>query len=260
MLRSAMDRRAFIAGLASTVSPAAPVPSCVELRAYRTRPGGRDALIELFERRFLDAYEQGGARILGSFRTPEDPDRWIWLRAFRDPQARRAALESFYSSAAWLTGREACNAMLADTRDAWLLREAGSAAPHSAASFTASLVAATDGCFLLEIHRPSARDSARFVRDYQALALPWSAELGAAPLLQWVEDRRENLYPRQRLRRGAAFVVLTRFADASLRETFLARRRAAPAWSRRIRPRLLARLRVAPWVLRLDPTPRSRLR
>lgn len=254
-----MDRREFIATLASAPLAAAAVPGCVELRAYRTQPGCRDALIDMFEGRFLDTYEQCGAAIPGSFRTPEDPDRWVWLRAFRDPQARRDALEAFYSSAAWLAGREACNATIADTRDAWLLREAGS--PESVpASTPASPPAGAAGCFLFELHRPTARDSAGFVRAWQAMALPFSMELGAVPLLQWVEDRRENLYPRQPLRRGAAFVVLTRFADASTRDEFLARRRAAPAWSRRIRPRLFDQLRAPPWVLRLDPTARSRLR
>lgn len=256
---SAMDRREFIATLATAPLAAATPPGCVELRAYRTQPGRRDALVDMFEERFLDTYEQCGARIAGSFRTPDDPDRWLWIRSFRDPQARRDALQAFYASDAWLAGREACNATIADTRDAWLLREAGSQAPGPASTPTLP-AAAEAGCFLLELHRPAARESARFVRDWQALALPLSMDLGAAPLLLWIEDRRENLYPRQHARRGAAFVVLTRFADASTREAFLARRRAAAAWSRRIRPRLLGQLRVPPWVLRLDPTPRSRLR
>lgn len=251
----AMDRRKFTASLATALSPDAAAQPCVELRAYRTQPGRRDELIDLFEQNFLDAYEQGGARILGSFRTPDDPDRWVWLRAFDGPLARREALEAFYSSAAWLAGRDACNATIADTRDAWLLREAdgaGSPAPPSPA--------AQPGCYLLELHRPSARESGSFVRDYRSLALPLSRDLGAVPLLQWVEDRRKNLYPRQHLRSGATFVLLTRFVDASMRDTFLARRRATPAWSRRVRPRLLSRLSAAPWVLRLDPTSRSRLR
>ena len=74
---------------------------------------------------------------------------------------------------------------------------------------------------------------ARLGPDSKPLALPLSRDLGAVPLLQWVEDRRKNLYPRQHLRSGATFVLLTRFVDASMRDTFLARRRATPAWSSR---------------------------
>jgi hypothetical protein len=248
-----MDRRSFVATLAAGLAPGVAVPDSVELRAYRTQPGQRDALVAMFERQFLDAYERGGARILGSFTTPDDADRWVWLRAFPDPEARREALERFYASPEWLAGREACNATIADTGDAWLLRPVTDTATPDE---TGSRFASGAGSVLLELYRPSMRESRQFLADYLAQAEPLLRGLGAPQAWHAIEDRRTNRYPRQRLRGGAVLVVLTRFADAGARAEHLAQRRAASTWMRRVRPRLLRQLRVAPWVLRLDPTPR----
>lgn len=93
-----------------------------ELRRYRARPGRRDELIAMFEAHFRAAYEAAGATILASWTVPDEPDRWVWIRAFTDAAARRRALEGFYGGEVWSRLGPACNATIADAREAWVLR------------------------------------------------------------------------------------------------------------------------------------------
>jgi hypothetical protein len=93
-----------------------------ELRRYRARPGRRDELIAMFEAHFRAAYEAAGATILASWTVPDEPDRWVWIRAFTDAAARRRALEGFYGGEVWSRLGPACNATIADAREARVLR------------------------------------------------------------------------------------------------------------------------------------------
>ena len=45
----------------------------IELRRYKMRPGGRDELVALFEREFIETQEAVGLQILGIFREPMRP-------------------------------------------------------------------------------------------------------------------------------------------------------------------------------------------
>jgi len=54
----------------------------VELRQYTLHPGARDELIELFDRESVESQEMLGIKVIGQFRTPDDPNRFIWLRGF----------------------------------------------------------------------------------------------------------------------------------------------------------------------------------
>src|SRR5262245_45891823 len=94
-----------------------------ELRNYRAHPGQRERLIAMFEDVFLDAYEASGTRVIGTFRSLEEPDRWVWIRAFPDAASRGTALRNFYDGDTWRRHAEACNATIADIAPAWLLRE-----------------------------------------------------------------------------------------------------------------------------------------
>ncbi|MGW1106048.1 NIPSNAP family protein [Streptomyces sp. NPDC002540] len=59
-------------------------PAVIELRQYTLRPRRRDELIELFDREFVESQEDVGMSVLGQFRDLDDPDRFVWLRGFRD--------------------------------------------------------------------------------------------------------------------------------------------------------------------------------
>ena len=73
----------------------------VELRQYTLHPGRRDELIELFEREFIEPQEACGIRVLGQFRDLDDPDRFVWMRGFRDMAARAGALPRSTAGPVW---------------------------------------------------------------------------------------------------------------------------------------------------------------
>lgn len=93
-----------------------------EMRRYRTRAGRRDELIAMFEAHFRPAYEAAGAVILASWTVPDEPDRWVWIRAFTDATARRRALDRFYGGEVWAARKAACSQTLADASEARVLR------------------------------------------------------------------------------------------------------------------------------------------
>ncbi len=96
--------------------------SIVELRQYTLHPGARETLIELFEREFVTGQQAVGITVGGRFRDLDDPDRFVWLRAFPDMARRRRALEEFYGGPVWQEHRDAANATMIDSDDVLLLR------------------------------------------------------------------------------------------------------------------------------------------
>ncbi|MFC0051354.1 NIPSNAP family protein [Streptomyces actinomycinicus] len=97
----------------------------VELRQYTLRPGARETLVELFEREFVTGQQAAGITVGGRFRDLDDPDRFVWLRAFPDMAHRRRALEAFYTGPVWRRHRDAANATMVDSDDVLLLRGPG---------------------------------------------------------------------------------------------------------------------------------------
>ncbi|MFE3203163.1 NIPSNAP family protein [Embleya sp. NPDC059237] len=99
--------------------------SIVEFRQYTLRPGARETLIELFEREFVTGQEAVGITVGGRFRDLDDPDRFVWIRAFPDLTRRRRSLEAFYTGPVWRRHRDAANATMIDSDDVLLLRGPG---------------------------------------------------------------------------------------------------------------------------------------
>ncbi|MFJ5924362.1 NIPSNAP family protein [Kitasatospora sp. NPDC092948] len=99
--------------------------SIVELRQYTLHPGARDTLIDLFEREFVTGQQDVGITLGGRFRDLDDPDRFVWIRAFPDMAHRRRALEAFYTGPVWRAHRDAANATMVDSDDVLLLRGPG---------------------------------------------------------------------------------------------------------------------------------------
>src|SRR5438105_15955772 len=96
----------------------------VELRQYTLHPGKRDILIDLFDREFIEPQEAVGIKVIGQFRDLDRPDRFVWLRGFRDMPSRAKALTDFYSGPVWKAHREAANATMIDSDNVLLLRSA----------------------------------------------------------------------------------------------------------------------------------------
>jgi hypothetical protein len=94
----------------------------VELRQYTLVPGGRDTLVSIFDRWFVEGQEAEGMRIVGQFRDLDRPDRFVWVREFPSMAARHEALTAFYSGPVWKAHRDEANATMIDSNDVLLMR------------------------------------------------------------------------------------------------------------------------------------------
>ncbi|MFJ3216594.1 NIPSNAP family protein [Kitasatospora sp. NPDC086801] len=118
--------------------------SIVELRQYTLHPDTRETLIELFEREFVTGQQAVGITVGGRFRDLDDPDRFVWLRAFPDMAHRRRALEAFYTGPVWRKHRDAANATMVDSDDVLLLCGPGFTPPPGAREVLATVCHPTD--------------------------------------------------------------------------------------------------------------------
>src|SRR6476469_10671037 len=94
----------------------------VELLQYTLVPNGRETLIALFEREFIETQEATGMTVIGQFRDLNNPDRFVWLRGFSDMDRRAAQLQAFYGGPVWKAHRDAANATMIDSDNVLLLR------------------------------------------------------------------------------------------------------------------------------------------
>ena len=183
----------------------------IELRRYVTKPGKRDMLIELFERVFIESQEACGMVPAGQYRNLDDPDTFVWLRAFADMETRRDALEAFYiNSQAWRDHRDDANATMIDSDNVLLLRNArplsgldlcgltrsGLSEQPNERSFVAASICMLDG--------PA--DSA-YMAAFENNVLP-RLQAHAQRIAYFVTEERPNDFPRLPVREGEwAFVA-----------------------------------------------------
>jgi hypothetical protein len=251
---------------ASRPAPSVPAsrarPSAlVELRQYTLRPGRRDALVELFEREFVAPQEAAGMELIGQFRDCDAPERFVWWRGFADHAARNAALATFYGGPAWRAHRAAANATMLDSDDVLLLRPArpggGFVLPPRR---TEELPPDGGGVVVATVHHLRERDPADFIAAFERDWLPllWDANIGLGPTL--VSEHGANGFPALPVREGeSVFVWLRRHASLERAAAAQARLDEALEWSPRLLEALARHELRPPQVLRLAPTPRSRL-
>jgi NIPSNAP len=117
---------ACVLGVTMSANGPAETSCCpvIELRQYTLKPGQRDALIDLFERHFIESQEAVGMTLVGQFRDRRRPDRFVWLRGFPNMERRHQALEAFYGGPVWSAHRSAANGTMVDSSDVLLLRPA----------------------------------------------------------------------------------------------------------------------------------------
>jgi len=234
------------------------VNEVVELRQYTLRPGGRDVLIRLFDREFVESQEAEGMAILGQFRDLDHPDRFVWLRGFADISGRAAALGRFYGGPVWKAHSAEANATMLDIDDVLLLRPASPAHDFPRADrhpkadrrtppdHAGSLVLGT-------IHHRDRPFDDEFLDAFERRVRPALVETGATPLACLWTEYAENDFPALPVRTGEhVFVWFARFAGADALADHLRRDGTGPA---------LAELGVTrTHRLRLAPTDRSMLR
>ena len=74
----------------------------VEIRMYKIKPGMRDAFVKFFEEKTLAPQGDVGMRVLGQFRSLEDDDTFVWVRAFSSQEERNRQTVAFYGGELWL--------------------------------------------------------------------------------------------------------------------------------------------------------------
>ncbi len=231
----------------------------VELRQYTLHPGQRDALIDLFDREFVETQEAHGMRVLGQFRDLDQPDLFVWLRGFADMDARRRALEAFYGGPVWAAHRAAANATMIDSDNVLLLRPAWPAAasmlplharPAQGATGSAAGVLDATVFYLREPATPA-------LLDYCRHRMAPTLQRGGARQVAWYStEASPNTFPRLPVRAGEHVLLgLALFGDAAALQSFA----NSGAWAREVAPGLEPWLARAPETHRLQPTARSAL-
>jgi hypothetical protein len=236
----------------------------VELRQYTLHPGKRDILIDLFDREFIESQEALGIEVIGQFRDLDRPDRFVWLRGFRDMSSRAKALTEFYGGPVWKAHREAANATMIDSDNVLLLRPALPTSgfplenmkrpPVGSDETPTGLVVAT----IYYFQGPLAPD---FLNFFEHTLKPVIANTGATISAYFVTENSENTFPTLPVRAGEnVFVWFSTFRDLAAYENYLAALSKSRRWRDEVSVELGRYLDKAPEVLKLSPTARSQLR
>ena len=194
----------------------------MELRQYTLHPGGRDVLIELFDRELVESQDAVGMRVIGQFRDLDDPNRFVWLRGFQDMASRRRTLEDFYGGPVWKKHRDAANATMIDWSNVLLLRPA-----RPGSGFEIGQTGTGSGLLIATIYSFDATVGDDFIELLERLEQPEAL---------FVTEDSPNDFPALPVREGE-HVVVSFSRSAGIRGL------PKPAQ-----------------VLRLEPTPRSRFR
>ncbi len=249
----------------SEQTPAHPEQTCcpiVELRQYTLHPGKRDALIDLFDREFVESQEALGIKVIGQFRDLDNPDRFVWLRGFRDMPSRAQALQDFYGGPVWKAQRETANETMIDSDSVLLLRPALPASGFALDNSDRPPLGATEvprGLVVATIYYFDAPVSNDFVDFFEHTFKPVIIASDASVLAYFVTESSQNTFPALPVREGeSAFVWFSRFTDQVAYEGYAAALTESQQW-REISEGLARRLNRAPEVLKLSPTSRSQL-
>lgn len=248
MLQPHLNRRTLVAASAALALPAyaaAADDPVIELRQYTCHPAGRDRLIELFTRAFIEPQDAVGARILGTFRDRDDPDRFVWLRGFSTYAARAEALAAFYGGPVWKAHRDAANATMLDSDNVLLLRptESGALRPLSPGRRR----------ILAFIHYLDGGLMAPFAEFFERVMRPQIEADGGEILATLMSEARENNFPRLPVRaHDRVFVWIVR--PTAGESSFLLRRRTRTGWREAAGEMLLPALMRKPELLRLEGT------
>jgi len=236
----------------------------VELRQYTLVPGRFDDFARLFEDEFVDPLEAAGMTVIGQFRDLDDPNRFVWLRGFRDMPARAESLEAFYGGPLWKARRDAANANFTDTDNVLLLRPAAQNGGIDLGGLTrAGTGAGADadrGLVVVTVYSLAAAAADAFPAFFEQQLRP-ALERGGIPVAAAFEtETSPNNFPRLPVREGErVFVWIARFPYRQRGDAALQALTQSAQWQERIAPELERRAK-ATQVLRLAPTPRSLLR
>jgi hypothetical protein len=239
-------------------------PALVELRQYVTYPGKRDELISLFETHFIESQEELGMLILGTFREPEHPSHFTWLRGFADLDSRPNQLDAFYSGPVWSAYRNFANPTMEDSDNVLLLREAYSGsgfAPPEVARAPIGSSAPLTGLVVVNIYYLRSDPHAGFIEFFKREIVPELNRAAIHTLAALVPEISANNYPKLKIREGEKlFVWVARFDNTADYLRHLASLQKQAQWRDHVSKRLDAQLNSPPEILKLQPTTRSLIR
>jgi len=227
----------------------------IELRRYTLHPDTREMLIELFEREFVETQEAVGLGVLGTFRDPDHPDTFVWLRGFTDMRSRGVGLPAFYGGPVWAEHKDAANATMIDSDDVLLLRPLD--APSRLDLDTSrrppldgSKVRAGAACVTICALAPGQADA--FAGFCRREVEPRLRRAGANVRARFATEHSENNYPALPVRQGEeVFVWLSLFPKTRARDRHIE--------SVGLHALLRGRWEGVAQTFRLDPTARSLL-
>lgn len=234
----------------------------VELRQYTLHPGKRDVLIELFDREFIESQEELGMNLVGQFCDLDDPNRFVWLRGFRDMPSRARALEDFYGGPVWKEHRQAANATMIDSDNVLLLRPArpGSEFLISNDRLRAGAKENAKGLIVANIYYFDEPVNEDFIGFFEGTVKPALTDAGTSVLACFVSEYSPNFFPRLPVREGEnVFVWFSSFRDQATYADHEAALSRSQRWRNEASEELARRLKRSE-VLKLSPTARSRLR
>ena len=244
---------------AGQMLPAGPV---VELRQYTLHPGQRDVLIELFEAEFVESQEAVGMKIVGTFRDRDNPDRFVWIRAFKDMASRPEGLNAFYTGPVWKAHAKAANATMVDASNVLLLHDARreSGFKLQAPRPPRGTTNASRALIVANIYYFEAAVEPSFVDFFERVVQPQLKAAAIPVLASFVTETAPNNFPRLAIREAdRVFVWFSRVPDLADYDRRLAALAGSREWPE-VAATLRAKLKSSPEVLRLQPTPRSQLR
>jgi NIPSNAP len=267
ILRGLKFMMATVPFAALTLAMESPEPqTCcpiVELRRYTLHPGKRDVLIDLFNREFVESQEALGMKVIGQFRDLDNPNRFVWLRDFREMTSRAQALKDFYGGPVWKAHREAANATTIDSDNVLLLHPAAPTSGFSFESETRPSTASNESrseLIVATIYYFDAPVDAGFVQFFEKTVKPATIGSGATTLAYFVTERSENTFPALPVREGEnVFAWFARFNDPAAYKRHIAALTQSPTWCYGNLKELARRFKRAPETLKLSPTTRSLL-
>lgn len=235
----------------------------VELRMYTLHPGRRDELIRLFERQFIESQEAVGMQVIGQFYDLDDPNRFVWLRGFNDMEARQQSLQAFYGGPIWQVHRDAANATMIDSDNVLLLRPSPGSCGFTFKDTSRprlGSISKQDGFMAATIYYFDRPATPQFTDYFEGTIKPMSLDAGASVIASFITEDSPNTFPQLPVREGEhAFVWFAGFHSSDAHKSYLERLRESKRWRTNVEPFLRRQLLGKPEILRLTPTPRSRL-
>lgn len=230
----------------------------VELRRYTTSYGGRARFASYFDTYFPEAFEQLGAMVFGQFLPRGQPDRFVWLRGFRDMPARPVVNARFYYGPLWREHRLKVNALLPDSDDVLLLRPLR---PDTAVAVLPAVdpvdeAQGAQGIVVAQLFAVKPGSETVFAAQAEAQFESYRAD-GVHPAGLLVTLDEPNNFPQLPVRTDGPWLAWLGVA----RDEATLQTRLRPAMQAAAEALLASgMLRDAPEWLAMDPTPRSRLR